>query len=467
MSLKRESEVTQDRVRSIGRTISVWIALQCLFGLSVACGVVYWVTSLSFADSQLQLMAERRLQVEHVFSEPASAVTYEGLRHRLDDLLLGTRDIDLKVDDEDGGVLYDGSPVLSHQSVRVSTFSVPDPVRRGRTFEVQLTVDLSRDSNLLRAIAAALAIASVSGALVVSLGSLLLVRLGLQPLRSLVTELRRLDASSIDSRIDGSRQPVELQPLVTQFNALLSRLQTAYEQLEGFNADVAHELLTPLTTLIGSTEYALRRPRKETELREILGQNLEDLHRLNNIVQDMLFVSRADRGALARRTEHESLAGVVWKVIEFLRPSIEDAGLDVEVIGDTSCAVDEPLIERALSNLLSNGIRYARPNSTLTVSITSQWSEAGVLEVQLTVRNRGESIASGDLPRIFDRFYRADSSRTSSDRNHGLGLAIVAAIARMHQGRPVALRDAEGATIGLVLGMNVTQGIVKRTDTGG
>lgn len=141
-----------------------------------------------------------------------------------------------------------------------------------------------------------------------------LVRRGLAPLHSLVEQTRQLGAQDLSrdwqKRLDDSNQPQELRPLIAQFNALLERLAVAYRQMEAFNADVAHELNTPLTTLISSCELALRKPRDAEELRDILASNLEDLQRMAGIVADMLFLSHADRGQSAHRIK--SPASLVW-----------------------------------------------------------------------------------------------------------------------------------------------------------
>ncbi len=111
-------------------------------------------------------------------------------------------------------------------------------------------------------------------------------------MRRLVGQTRALSADSLHQRLDGDEQPLELVPLIDQFNALLARIEKAYSQMEGFNADVAHELCTPLATLIANNELALRRP-EQADMREVLASNLEELHRLTGIVNDMLFLSQS------------------------------------------------------------------------------------------------------------------------------------------------------------------------------
>ncbi|HVR48438.1 MAG TPA: ATP-binding protein, partial [Pseudorhodoferax sp.] len=221
----------------------------------------------------------------------------------------------------------------------------------------------------------------------------------------------------------------------------------AYRQMEAFNADVAHELNTPLTTLISSSELALRKARSMDELQDVLGSNLEELARLARIVADMLFLSRAHRGIGARREHVESLAQLAADVVEFHEAAMQEANVALRMRGDASGNVDARLLQRALSNLLGNATRHATAGSTIALDLHR--TEAGNIEI--VVENEGQTIDPVHLPRLFDRFFRVDPARTHADRNHGLGLAIVGAIAHMHQGGTLAQSEAGRTRIGLWL----------------
>ena len=161
----------------------------------------------------------------------------------------------------------------------------------------------------------------------------------------------------------------------------------------------------------------------------------------------MLFLSQADRGATARRITTESLAAVAAMVAEYHEAALEEAGVELEIVGDAAGEFDVALLRRALSNLVGNATRYAARTTAIRIEIAAP--QAG--EVTLTDVDRGLTIGPERLPRLFDRFYRPDRTRSHSGQNHGLGLPIVAAIARMHGGRPLA-RSADGVTsIGLTL----------------
>ena len=283
-----------------------------------------------------------------------------------------------------------------------------------------------------------------------------LVRKGLSPLAALAAQTRQVSALDNHKRLDAAGQPQELVPLITQFNDLLERLAVSYGQMQAFNADVAHELNTPLATLISSSELALRKPRPVEELREVLGSNLEELQRMAGIVADMLFLSRADRGqGNARRVRVASLAQLAAEVSDYYEALLQDKELHVAFDGDSPARVDIGLIRRAIANLVGNAVRYARAGTAIRIRIFSSASAAGIPAgpcVTLLVSNEGDTIDPQHLPCLFDRFYRADASREHADLNHGMGLAIVAAIANMHGGETRAQSENGKTQIGFTIG---------------
>jgi two-component system heavy metal sensor histidine kinase CusS len=403
---------------------------------------IYMATALSFEERQMDTLRQQQLQVTHLIGE-AGGVNHSALTHKLDDAMIGRQDMEVTLTDAEGRVLYTSSSVPGGHRIIDVRFEVPTGAS---TIRVLLSLDVNDDDRVLERLARTLIAAALAGAVVIAIGGYTLVQVGLRPVRDLSSQIQALDADTLHQHLDGSAQPDELVPLVTHVNGLLVRLHKAYEQLEAFNADVAHELFTPLATLMGSTEIALRKARDVDTLRDVLGAHLEEMQRMSMIVQDMLFLSQADRGAEARRENIDSLAGIASAVADLHEAAIEEAGLQLHVDGDATCAADVRLLQRALSNLIGNATRHARPQSTVVVKIDRQGNE-----VALRVVNQGHPIPAEHLPYLFNRFYRVDVARTDAARNHGLGLAIVAAIARMHGGRTMAESSHGVTSIGLVV----------------
>lgn len=436
--------------RSLRSRLSWWLAVQSLAGLGAVCLVVYMVTAAGFASRQDDSLRQKEGILRHLLtdSEGHPAATPQA-RHPLDDFLAGHENFRLQVTGPEGQPVYPPVPGTPLAAARELRFDVARG--DGAPLQVLLRMDVQPDERLLRRLATTLALAALAGAVVVSLGGCLLVHLGLAPVRQMAAQTRELSARTLHQRLDGAGQPAELLPLVEQFNALLGRLEKAYAQMEGFNADVAHELCTPLATLLASNELALRSLGRGGQgagaVAEVLSSNLEELQRLTGIVNDMLFLSQADRGARARRTPVASLAAVAAQVADYHEAALQDAGLTLQVAGDAAGDFDVPLLHRALSNLIGNATRYALPGSAVRVCVEHLPDGA----VELVVENRGAEIDPQVLGRLFDRFYRGDPARSHSQANHGLGLAITDAIARMHGGRTVTTSAGGATRIGMKL----------------
>lgn len=441
--------MTRSSPQSLGRWLSWWLACQTLVGLAIVCAGVYVATNYSLAARQQEELSQQEEVVRHLLSEVSTADEFSGLAHKLDDFFVGHKDLRLTLQKADGTQLYASAAqagALPSDS-RVSRFEFASSVSPGGRVTAELLLDTGSDANVLQRLRWTLLACAVAGALLVSAGGFWLVRRAMSPVRELALQTARLGASQLGQRLDGSAQAEELQPLVEQFNELLGRLEQAYIQMEGFNADVAHELRTPLTTLIGECELALGGAGELGEMREVLGSNLEELHRLAAVVNAMLFLSQASRGATARRAAIPSLARLAAEVVEFHDATLQEAGVNAEVIGDASGDFDAPLLRQALSNLLGNATRFAARGSTVNIEITRQADG----HVKFLVSNVGPTIDHQHLPRLFDRFYRVDPARAHGDANHGLGLSIVAAIARMHGGRTHARSENGLTSIGFEL----------------
>lgn len=356
----------------------------------------------------------------------------------------------LEVRTADGRLLFadptDGAHALSRH-VQTQEFEVSTPGVGGGGLRVSYTMDFASDARMGRNWAVVLVLLILVAGAVVAVGTYWRVRRQLRPLVELAAQTRAISPGRLDQRLALTDPAEELLPWIEQFNALMGRLEQSYAQLEGFNADVAHELRTPLASLIGHTELALSRERPVAELQETLVGNLEELQRLAAMVNDMLFLSQADRGASARRGAAVSLAALAAHVVEFHEAAIEDAGVTVRIEGDVEAAVDEPLCKRAVSNLLGNAIRFAERGSQIVIRIVPGAAE----QIEVSVVNAGPAIAPQHLTRLFDRFFRIDSARSDGQSHHGLGLAIVAAIARMHAGRTLAESGAGTTRVGFTL----------------
>lgn len=309
-----------------------------------------------------------------------------------------------------------------------------------------VAMDSTPYMDTLREFTHALALISLLAISLAALLGYLISRIGMRPVVSLSEQAHHLVPGHAGQRLDSAALPSELHNLADSFNGVLARQEVAWCQLESFNADVAHELRTPLTNLIGQTQLGLARERSAHELEDLLQSNLEELERMTSIVNDMLFLSHAQAGQYATELSDVSLREETLKTAEYVEPSFIENSLTIEVVGEIRAYVDRRLFHRALANLLENSARHALAGSTVCIQLQQQNGFARV-----AVTNRGEEIAPEHLARLFERFYRVDSSRVHSDMHHGLGLSIVRAIALMHRGE-VFVNSANGCnTFGFLL----------------
>ena len=422
--------MSKPRSYSIIRRLSLQLLMLTIAVLGTMSLSVYWATSALYERSQQQYL---KLKVSKI-NETAQNRLRIGSSHYLQHLQRnapvrpGTR---LELFWPDGKPFYvdpQREPHLLSEDTRSRALTLAIP-GTAESLSGTYTTDIAEDVRILRSMALILLLTTGVGALAASALTVWVVRQGLHPLKAITQQTERISTERLGERLSLQRPAAELQPWIDQFNGLMDRVESAYRQLEAFNADVAHEMRTPLTSLIGKTEIALTRERSAQELAETLQSNLEELQRIAALVSDMLFLSRADRGARARRAQPGGLRGIVLEVIDFHEAVLAERGLAAEVSGDAEAAVDEALFKRAVSNLLGNATRFADSGSSVRVAIEPDGGK-----VRIYVENAGPEIAAAHLPRLFDRFYRADVSRQDSESHHGMGLAIVAAIARMHQG---------------------------------
>ena len=296
---------------------------------------------------------------------------------------------------------------------------------------VRMQVALSNGPNVrtMRSFAFALASLSALGSLAMLMLGYYVARLGLAPLTRLTKEASEISPNNRSQRLNTHALPFELNDLAISFNGALERLDVAYGRLESFNADVAHELRTPVTILIGQTEVALTRNRSVSELRQTLQSNLEEFGRMREIINDMLFLARADQGELATQLVEVSLASEVAHTLEFLELPLDEAHVRATLTGDANALVNKSLFGRALTNLVMNAVQHSTSGTIISVSIVREDDQ-----IRVAVSNPGAPIQPALLGHLFDRFYRVELSRTNSRENHGLGLAIVKAVADMHRG---------------------------------
>ncbi|NOY61710.1 MAG: heavy metal sensor histidine kinase [Gammaproteobacteria bacterium] len=274
---------------------------------------------------------------------------------------------------------------------------------------------------------------------IMGLMSWIAVRQGHRPLHRIVEQISQTSASALNSRLDPATVPTELTELALSFNDLLQRMEEAFTRLANFSADIAHELRTPVTNLMTQTQVVLSQARSADEYQEILYSNMEEYERMAQMISDMLFLAKADNALEPPSREVIDLRSELRNLFDYYEAWAEESHVSLTLEGDAHVQGDRLMLRRALSNLLSNAVRYTPQGSSVTVNIRHTRSA-----VVIVVKNLGTPIPAEHLPKIFDRFYRTDPSRQRSGEGAGLGLAIVKSIVEAHGGTIVVSSDETG-----------------------
>jgi two-component system heavy metal sensor histidine kinase CusS len=290
-----------------------------------------------------------------------------------------------------------------------------------------------------------LLIALAAAALLASLLGVWIARRIVVSARRLGIAASRIGAQALDERLLLDDTPTELLESTVAFNHMLDRLQNAFERLSAFSSDLAHDLRTPISTLLGEAQVVLSRPRSAEEYRTVLESAVEEYERLSRTIGNMLFLAHVDNDRAALSARWIELETALARVIGYFELLAEERGVVLQMAlraepgVDRRVWADETMLIRALSNLVSNALRYAPGGSC--IELLGAVGAGG--DCTLEVSNDGPAIAAQHKARIFERFYRADSARQDSASGSGLGLAIVRSIMELHRGT-ASVRSAPG-----------------------
>jgi two-component system heavy metal sensor histidine kinase CusS len=296
---------------------------------------------------------------------------------------------------------------------------------------VQVALDRSQEEELLtgyrRTVWVALALALVGCAL----AGYRIARRGLRPVAEVAEMARRMSPATLGERLSTAGLPSELLALAETFNGMLGRLEDSFERLARFSADIAHELRTPVNNLRGEAEVALGKPRTPEEYCDVLGSCLEECGRLSRLIDNLLFLARAEDPKTQIEREPVDIAAELVAVQEFYGPAAAEAGVKLAVAAPAGVTANlsRALFQRAVGNLVANALAHTPSGGCVSVL-----ADRDKNSIRVEVTDDGHGIDAVHLPHLFERFYRADPSRSSAGGRVGLGLAIVKSIVELHGG---------------------------------
>jgi two-component system heavy metal sensor histidine kinase CusS len=320
-----------------------------------------------------------------------------------------------------------GRPQDHRADARLFSLAAITTADGGRQYTIQVAQDRSTDEQFRQKFRALLFVSIALGILASAIVAVTVTRRGLRPLREMTTSLGRITPTHLDERVSAAKWPHELQPLAAAFDQMLDRLENSFNRLSQFSADLAHELRTPIGNMLGEAQVALSRARTAEEYREIIESSVAECERLSGIVDNLLFLARADSADRQIQPTVLDAHSAVEKIASYYRTVAEDRNVAIDSEGEGKIFADPALFNRALNNLLENALRFTPDGGKIEISITPETTQTIV-----AVHDTGCGITTEHLPRVFDRFYRVDPARNSSGT--GLGLALVKSIADLHGG---------------------------------
>ena len=297
----------------------------------------------------------------------------------------------------------------------------------GQRYTLQVAQDRSGDDEFTKRFATLLAVVLALGLVASAAIAIIVTKRGLQPLTEMTRSFQRIGPTHLNERVAAARWPRELQPLALGFDEMLDRLENSFTRLSQFSADLAHELRTPVANIRGEAEVALTRSRTPDEYREVIESTVGECERLSGIIDNLLFLARAE--AADGQVERVRLNGraAIEKIAAYYQTIAEERHIAITCTGEAEIYADSILFGRTVSNLVDNALRFTPDGGMISISIVAQ-----AAQTEVSVRDSGCGIPPNHLPRVFDRFYRVDSSRSS--HGSGLGLALVKSIAELHGG---------------------------------
>ena len=328
---------------------------------------------------------------------------------------------------------------------RLALYASPETNAPPRTVLIALSYERSLPRELLGRYRKGLIEALIASVLAAAALGVWATHLVLMRAKRVAATAARISAHGTNERLVMDDVPEEFRDSAAGFNQMLDRLEDSFRRLSEFSSDLAHDLRTPINNLLGEAQVALSRPRDAGEYRAVLESAVEEYERLSRMIENMLFLARADSAQARLAPRWVDLRHALEKIVSYYEVLAEERNIRValevrsERAGRPRAWADELMLNRAIGNLLSNALRHSPEGSTIEVRAVARADGTA----DIAVANPGAGIAAEHLPRIFDRFYRPCTAREDSATGSGLGLAIVKSIAELHGGR-VAVESAPG-----------------------
>jgi two-component system heavy metal sensor histidine kinase CusS len=258
----------------------------------------------------------------------------------------------------------------------------------------------------------------------------LIARKGIKQLDLLSHKINNITIDSLSTQIQIEKLPIELKSVGKSFNMMLEKLQKSVKYVSQFSSDIAHELRNPIHNLLGMNELALTKQYSRDKQQEIFESNVEECRYLLKLIENLWFITESEHSQISLNKTQLNIENEINTIIDYYQSYAEENQIEINYEDDVLFHADQILLKRAISNLLSNALRYTYKNGKIYIK-----SEKQTHEMVITIQDTGCGIEDNHLSKLFDRFYRVDPSRSSKTGGLGLGLSIVKSIMDLHQGK--------------------------------
>lgn len=418
-----------------------------------------------FEVQDMEVLTGKLELTRHALEKVHSQSDLDALPQQLDDSLVGHHGLAVIVVAPSGQTLFvtsgaefpqvllarspdmtNSGPIIwkstDHIPLRGISAMVKTGIEGAKPAVVAVATDISKHEHFMSWFRFTLWSVVILAALMTGFLGWVAVRRGLAPLHAIKLEAAAITADRLHSRLATESIPIELVDLAETLNQMLARLEDSFRRLSDFSSDIAHELRTPVSNLLTQTQVMLLRVRTIDEYQDVLASNAEELERMAKMIADMLFLAKADNNLVVPNLEAVDLRAEAEGLASFYEAVAEENSVALTVNGSATVTGDRLMLRRAIGNLLSNAFGHTPRGGYVRIQIGKNEDRMATIQVE----NSGETISPEHLPRLFDRFYRADPSRKRLADGVGLGLALTRSIIQAHGGS-VSVRSADGVTI--------------------
>ncbi len=458
---------------SISLKLTIWYSLMLSATLVLYAFLIYFFVSRQYYKQQNDLLRETAEEILQYVKQDGDILNVAHLERHIADQHLNRYGIFFKIYDENGDVqfrsanfpVFDielekscdrGERMLIKDEYDITFQIFINPIRHLSPHEEKspyyLLVGQSTlyVTNVLKQIRGLLIIFGIAMLIIAGLGGWYLARRTLKPVSDITNTARALSAYHLDKRLPEKGKEDELGLLIHTFNEMIDRIQSGVLRIQQFSSDASHELRTPLTIMRGEIEIALRKIRSEEEYKSVLKSSLEEVQRMEKIVEDLLFFTRADSGHVQLENLSCNLVEMMNENIQKMQPLAKEKSIDMTFQhgqGIVNYKIDPGKFSQLITNILDNSIKYTGKGGWVSIGIQQIDGQ-----IRMEIEDNGLGIPEGEISNVFDRFYRVDKSRGGAGKSNGLGLSICKWIVETYHGKiKIKSKEGKGTTVIITL----------------